>query len=520
MSSKIHYAKVSTCFLSGLQPVRTELEITIIPGLPSVEIVGLVDSSVRESKNRVKSAIKNTGFLFPNGRITVSLIPAYIHKSGTCVDLPLALGILLASGQIRNQKESLFAYGELALNGRVKEVPGGILRLLDAKEFSCIIAPDSHAVEIKLSCVRAYAAGTLRDAVAFLEQTKKDMGTFHRDEALLDYEWGVSKESREPMVDFSFLRGQEKTRRAILIAAAGFHSILFSGQPGCGKTTAARILHGLLPPMSKREQLEVMAVRSLSAVLRAEDMGNRIRPFRYVTSSCKCAGLKGGGNPFFPGELILSRHGVLFFDELPEFSSHVLECIRQMMDEKHISEAPLYENQSRSFSPDFLFAASMNPCRCGNLLESNRSCICSETQKSRYVNRISGAVYDRIDMVIEMTRTQKTAIREIHNKRDSETQKLRLRIKECWEIQYQRSKRAGLSPVRNGELEDGLLYREVFHIPEKVMDYATEVSDRLRLSVRSHLFLLRVARTVGDLESAADMTKDHILEAVCFRKKR
>ena len=506
---------MTTCFLSGVQPMRTELEIAISPGLPSVEIVGLADPSIREAKNRVRNAIRNSGFVFPNSRVTVSLLPAYVHKSGSSVDLPLALGILAASGQLPMGKKSLFAYGELSLDGRVLGVPGGILRILQGEGFSHIIGPVSHMSEIQLIRLPVFCAETLRDAVEFLicgKRAEAERGAFtHANQP--DFE----SQDGESTPDYSSLKGQERARRGILIAAAGYHSILFSGSPGCGKTTSAEILHGLLPPLSDTERVEVLARKSLTSPLCQRDIQTRLRPFRRLDPSCSSVSIMGGGKPFSPGALALSRHGVLFLDELPEFSRNVLECIRLALDGKRIL-ASGDEGGDDSFG-GFLLVGAMNPCRCGNLLESDNSCACTDIQRSQYRNRISGALYDRFDMAVDMFRTDPNALRGRQPSSRRESASLRARVFECWQLQYARNRNCGLPLLRNGEITDGIEFAEIFRISDKVLAYASDISCKMSLSVRGYFFLLRVARTIGDLEDSSDLREEHLLEATCFRRK-
>lgn len=505
---KLRYAKINTCFLSGIHSNFTELEVSISPGLPAFDIVGLADSTIKEARERVRNAIRNSGYEFPKGRITVSLIPAYIHKSGTSVDLPLAIGILRASGQLRTGKHPVFSYGELSLDGSITPVPGGILRLLSIKEKMRTVIPKEHSREAGMIGIQAYGAETLKDAVLYLDGKEDAM---IQDSVLPAF----FEMNSEP--DFSCLKGQEKAKRAILIAACGFHNILFTGSPGCGKTTAAHILHGILPPLSSDEKRDVLSVKGLTEKLTAEDFTAQERPFRYVSHLTTVSALFGGGREFLPGEVSMSRHGILFLDEMAEFSSNVLRLLHQPLEEKKIDF--IRYGESISIPAEFLLIGAMNPCRCGNLLEANNSCICSPVQKMQYQNRISGAVYDRIDIFCEMHRIDPEVLRLCFSREtEKESPLLRKQVKACWDFQLFRYKRLKLPEKRNGEIEN-IPVKEAFCIPEPVISCAVEVSEKLGLSVRGYFLLLRVARTIADMQERETMEKKHVLEALSFRRK-
>ena len=505
---KLRYAKINTCFLSGIHADFTELEVSISPGLPAFDIVGLADSTIKESRERVRNAIRNSGFEFPRGRITVSLIPAYIHKSGTSVDLPLAVGILEASGQLKKIGKSVFLYGELSLDGTITPVPGGMLRLLSAKENMRIVIPKEQIREAGMLGMQAFGAETLKDAVSFLNGNKNiDM-----QESFLP---AFAETNDEP--DFSCLKGQEKAKRAISIAACGFHNILFTGSPGCGKTTAAHILHGILPPLSSTEKRDFLSIKGIAEPLTAEDFAAQERPFRYVSRLTTVSALFGGGREFLPGEVSMSRHGVLFLDEMAEFPTKVLQLLHQPLEEKKIDF--IRYGETISIPADFLLVGAMNPCRCGNMMEEHHTCICSPVQRKQYQNRISGAVYDRIDLFCEMRRIDPEILRLCFSRETKkESPALRKQVKACWDYQLFRCKRLQLPEKRNGETEN-IPVKEAFCIPEPVISCAIEASEKLGLSVRGYFLLLRVARTIADMEEQETLEKQHVLEALSFRRK-
>lgn len=518
---KTRYARVSTSFLYGIEGFLADIEVSISPGLPAFEIVGLCDPSIRESKERIRAAIRHAGYEFPTGRITAGLSPAYIHKSGSSIDLPLALCVLLASSQIRpSVRGRIFACGELTLTGQVREVPGSILRLACTRDSgaSMVIVPGGSSREAALLDMPVLGVYTLEGAVRCVEgmssgeilTQEKDFSLARKPDAQ-----AVQNSDFPDDVDYSQLRGQEKTGRAILLAAAGFHNILMTGSPGSGKTTAARILQGIMPPLTPAEKLDILKLRSVSRILADEDLRMVRRPFRYVHHTCTPAAMAGGGINPLPGELSQSLHGVLFLDEMAEFSPRVLDLLRQPLEEDSIliSRAGM----KIRFPTQFLLVGATNPCRCGKFLES--SCTCTELQRKQYLNRISGPLLDRIDLFTELYRVEKDALREsVQGKNLHLSDILRDQVEACWGRQYRRCDEAGVPRVLNGANRT-LQITEFFRVTKEAADHAVLSSDRLHISARGLNRLLRVARTAADLEGATDVLPSHVSEALMFRHK-
>ncbi len=518
------YSSISTCFLFGIDAVLADIEVSITSGLPNFDIVGLCDPSIRESKERVRAAIRYAGYEFPTGRITVGLSPAYMHKSGSSFDLPLALCILIASGQIHCVlKGRIFAYGELTLTGMVREVPGSIPRLACTQDtnISHVIVPGRNVREASLLQMKAYGVSSLQDAIQYAEGRSGDkavdlLDDFADSSGLNRFELPSEKFVVEP-IDFSFLRGQEKTGRALLLAASGFHNILLTGSPGSGKTTAARILQGILPPLSPDEKLELLKLQSASRILFDEDLRLKQRPFRYVHHTCTPAAMAGGGTNPTPGELSLSLHGVLFLDEMAEFSPRVLDLLRQPMEDNSILISRA--GTKIRFPTQFLLVGAMNPCRCGKLLEDPRGCTCNEWQRRQYANHISGPLLDRIDLFSELYRVEKHALMEsVEGANLHLSAALSEQVAACWDRQYRRCDVDGQPRVLNG-MNRSLQIMDAFRISRTAVDFAVQSAEKLHVTARGLNRMLRVARTVADLEGEVDVTVSHVAEAIHFRHK-
>ena len=500
-------AKVMTVYLQGLEGLVAEVEASIFQGLPSFEVVGLGDSSIREAKERVRASIRYCGYTFPNQRVLVNISPAYLHKSGSSFDLPIALAILLASGQIQCSFNRIIAYGELSLTGEVKPVPGSISRMLalEKTEGDLIIIPDKDCQEASLLSVDVEGVESLPDAIGRLENW------FPREMLTMSFR----SELPEPKVDISCLRGQPCAERAIVIAAAGFHNLLFSGSPGTGKSLSAQIIQGILPPLTVKEKIELLRVESSLSVLNSYDLCSCERPFRYVHHTCTPAAMVGGGRSALPGEISRALHGVLFLDELPEFSPQVLDLLRVPLE---TGEVEISRNSvSNTFPAKFMLVAAMNPCRCGKCIESPMECTCTPTMIRRYQGKVSGALLDRMDIYCYMPRISEDAMVEaIRSDFGLASKEWRKKIEEVWQTQYRRCEEMGIEPVRNGECREQNL-TEIFRLGSKECEYAAMAANRMNLSVRGLRRLVRLSRTIADLDGSLDVKSEHITEAMTYR---
>ncbi len=501
-------AKIFSMSLLGIDAFQITIEADISEMLPSFTIVGLPDGAVRESRERVMSAIKNCGFEFPSRKVTINMAPADIRKEGSAYDLPIALGLLIASGQIVVSKTDPYCIiGELSLDGSVKSVKGILPMTLAAREkgFSGVILPKDSAREASVAeGVSVYPVDNLLNAVQFLEGHTE----IAPHECLLG---DLFSDARKKERDFIDVKGQEHVKRALLVAAAGGHNILMVGPPGSGKTMIARRISSILPTLTLEESLETTKIHSVAGQLPADSPIVATRPFRSPHHTISDAGLTGGGSYPRPGEISLSHHGVLFLDELPEFNKNVLENLRQPLEDHTvtISRAAI----SLSYPANFMLVAAMNPCPCGYQGDKNHSCTCAPQAVQNYISKISGPLMDRIDIHIEVPAL---TYDELSMKTGGLTSKeLRDTVEEARKIQNERfEKRDGIFSNASMEPED---MRSHCKLADGCSELLKNAIDKLGLSARAYDRILKVARTIADIDSAELIQQQHIAEAIQYR---
>ncbi len=517
-------ARTQSCAIVGLDGYVVEVEVDISPGLPAFHVVGLPDAAVQEARERVRASIRNSGCEFPMRRITASLAPADLRKAGPAYDLPIAVAVLLGAGQIPGTPPLTMFLGELALDGQLRHTNGILPMAAVAKEegFQRVFVPEANAKEAALvSDIEVIPVRSLAQAVSHLRGDEQILPWSRRVAPVDGHAFGAENgdaprgETHRPSMpltatDLSDIRGQENAKRALEVAAAGAHNLLMVGPPGSGKTLLARSMPSIVPTLDNREALEVTKIYSVSGLLPSSSPLIDYRPYRAPHYTISNAGLVGGGSIPRPGEVTLSHRGVLFLDELPEFGHTVLEVLRQPIEDKIVTISRA--KGSVTYPANFILVGAMNPCPCGYYGDPAKNCVCGPSNVSRYQNRISGPLLDRMDVFVDVPRIEYD---KLVSPPPSETSsQVRERIEKARETQ--RARFEGTNLTTNSEMGPVHVW-EYCQLDDPSQDIMRTAMKRMNLSARGFHRIQKLARTIADLEGDDDIDAKHLAEALQYR---
>ncbi len=501
--------KVTTGAVIGLNAYKVTVETDVLNGLPGFAIVGLPDTAINEARDRVRSAIKNSGFTFPAKKVVINLAPADLKKEGSNFDLPIAMGLLTEEAVIEEDKLQDYAFiGELSLDGTLRAITGVLPLILGLKEAGIknIFVPKVNAYEAALAGdVNIFGADCLCDVVNhFADSAIKP--------TIIDIDTYLNKSiNQEYLYDFKDVKGQQKAKRALEIAAAGGHNMLMTGSPGSGKTLMAKCFASILPPLELQEALELTKIYSICGLLPPDEPLMTKRPFRAVHHTASANGIIGGGSNPKPGEITLAHRGVLFLDEMVEFPRHVLEVLRQPLEDSEISISRT--KHSIKYPAKFMLLGAMNPCPCGYLGDKEKQCTCSEYQINRYQSKLSGPLLDRIDLHVEVPRLTSEELLNTQPAVESSAD-IKKRVINARKIQAERYKNDGI--LTNSELTAKLI-KKYCQIDKACADILKLAAVKYQLSGRRYDRVLKLARTIADLETSKDIQQTHIMQALQYR---
>ncbi len=493
---------VQTLGISGIRGNAVTAECYISNGLPGFDIVGLPDAAVKEARERVRAAAKSSGFTFPVSRITVNLAPASLKKTGTHYDLPVLISILAASGSVRRPKSTTAFLGEVGLDGTVRPVSGVLPMALAAKNagIQCLVVPADNAPEATLA----------RGPKVIPVHTVQELAAGLNEEQILPEQplWEPGEEMHQSL-DFKDVLGQENVKRALEVAAAGSHNVLLIGPPGSGKSMLSKRLSSILPDMTWEESLEVSQIYSVMGLLTSKNPLVRNRPFRSPHHTVSNAGLAGGGSNPKPGEISMAHKGVLFLDELPEFRKDTLDIMRQPLEDGKVTISRV--SGTITYPAECMLVCAMNPCKCGWYGDPSGRCRCSEAAVENYRGRISGPMLDRIDIVVEVPAVH---FEDLRSRTEAEpSAAIRRRVNAARAIQNKRFGSGGMCNARMGPAE----MRRYCELSEECAELMKNAFETMGLTARSYDRILKVARTVADLEGSESIEPQHIAEAIQYR---